>query len=183
MRFAYFVATADERYVSDLTESIASMRKNVRRCARCFALSEKIVSGLCPVCSDPARDRSMLLVIEKDADRDRFMQSKTYSGTYFVLGGLAPAIEKDAASHIRLDELAHLVETESEESLREVILALSATPDGERTEALALLRLQKMHDEKSISVSVLGKGLSTGTEIEYSDSDTLSHALKSRTKS
>lgn len=178
MRFAYYLATADESYTRDLMETIAELRKNVRRCTRCFALSENIASGLCPVCSDPLRDKSMLLVVEKDADRDRFIQSRTYKGTYFVLGGLAPAIEKDTASHIRINELARLIETESKTVLKEVILALSATPDGERTEALLFVSLEKIQ----IPVSVLGKGLSTGTEIEYSDSDTLSHALQSRTK-
>ncbi len=180
MRFAYFLATADENYTRELMSEIANLRKSVRRCSRCFALSENIAGGLCPVCTDIKRDTSMILVVEKDADRDRFMQSHTYKGTYFVLGGLAPAIEKDAASHIRLDELARLIEKESKTGLKEVILALSATPDGERTEALVLVKLEAA--AKGITISVLGKGLSTGTEIEYSDADTLSHALKSRTK-
>lgn len=181
MRFAYFLATADESYVRDLAATMAELRKNVRRCSRCFALSENITNGLCPVCADPKRDTSMLLIIEKDADRDRFMQSKTYSGTYFILGGLAPAIEKDTASHIRIEELARLVTAESKGKLTEVILALSATPDGDRTEALVLARLEKI-EQSSITISILGKGLSTGTEIEYSDADTLLHALRSRTK-
>ena len=181
MRFAYFLATAEESYVRELIENIASIRKNVRRCSRCFALSENISSGLCPVCADTTRDKSLLLVVEKDADRDRFMQSKTYSGHYFVLGGLAPAIEKDAHQHIRLEELSKLVDSNSKENLREVILALSATPDGDRTEALIIIQLSKTKFDKNILVSVLGKGLSTGTEIEYSDAETLSSALKSRT--
>lgn len=183
MRFAYFLATADESYTRDLLEVIAALRKNVRRCTRCFALSENITAGKCPVCNDPARDRSTLLVVEKDADRDRFIQSKTYSGTYFILGGLAPAIEKDTASHIRLEELSRLIETEAKESLHEVILALSATPDGERTENLTRTRLERIQETGDVTLTVLGKGLSTGTEIEYSDADTLSHALKSRTQS
>jgi recombination protein RecR len=181
MRFAYFIATADESYVKDLSESIASIRKNVRRCTQCFALSENISGGLCPVCADPARDTSMLLVVEKDADRDRFMHSKTYSGNYFILGGLAPAIEKDAHRHIRLEELSRLADSSFKNGLKEIILALSATPDGDRTEALIRLQLEKIKSEKNIVVSVLGKGLSTGTEIEYSDAETLSSALRSRT--
>lgn len=181
MRFAYFLATADDAYVRNLTEEILALRKNVRRCTRCFALSEKIIEGLCPVCTDPAKDKSMVLIVEKDADRDRFIQSRTYSGTYFVLGGLAPAIEKDANQHIRLNELLKLVEIESQKNLKEVILALSATPDGDRTEALILANLETVAKDKNISLSMLGKGLSTGTEIEYSDAETLSSALKSRT--
>lgn len=180
MRFAYFLATADDQYVRDLSETLAVLRKNVRRCERCFALSENIQNSLCPVCNDPTRDKSMVLVVEKDADRDRFIQSRTYSGTYFILGGLAPAIEKDASSHIRLEELAQLIEKESNENLKEVILALSATPDGDRTEALVISRIHKI-PSMPVTVSMLGKGLSTGTEIEYSDADTLGNALRSRT--
>jgi recombination protein RecR len=181
MRFAYFLATADDMYIRDLSETLAALRKNVRRCSRCYALSENIQNGLCPVCNDPTRDKAMVLIIEKDADRDRFIMSKTYGGTYFILGGLAPAIEKDAAAHIRLDELARLIENESKDKLKEVILALSATPDGDRTEALVLTRIEKIPNI-SVTVSMLGKGLSTGTEIEYSDADTLSNALRSRTQ-
>lgn len=180
MRFAYFLATADDAYVRDLSETLATLRRNVRRCARCFALSENIQNALCPICNDSTRDKSMLLIVEKDADRDRFIQSRTYSGTYFILGGLAPAIEKDTASHIRLEELARLIEKESIENLKEVILALSATPDGDRTEALVAARVHKIPNT-TVTISMLGKGLSTGTEIEYSDADTLGNALRSRT--
>lgn len=181
MRFAYFIATSDERYVRDLTDAITDARKNVRRCSRCFALSEKISSGICSLCSDITTDKSTLLVVEKDADRERFINSKTYHGTYFVLGGLAPAIEKEVSAHIRTSELLNLIEKESKSELKEVILALSATPDGDRTEALILVLIQNNPNTNVITVSELGKGLSTGTEIEYSDSDTLSHALSSRT--
>ncbi len=180
MRFAYFVATADESYVRSLTEAISAMRKEVRRCARCYALSEKIVDGKCSLCLNPDTDTSILLVIEKDADRERFVKARTHTGTYFVLGGLAPAIEKDAHAHIRIKELHALAEREmSSAGLSEVVLALSATPDGERTEAILLNTLRSLQ-EKGLVVSVLGKGLSTGTEIEYSDKETLTHALRSR---
>ena len=181
MRFAYFLATADEAYIRELTDAVSTLRKNVRRCTRCYALSEDITLGKCPVCSSPKADTSTVLIIEKDADRDRFIQSKTYNGTYFVLGGLAPAIEKDIASHIRTEELARLIEIENKDNLREVILALSATPDGYRTEQLITYRLERCTLTQPITISVLGKGLSTGTEIEYSDKETLSHALQSRT--
>ena len=179
MRFAYFLATADEGYTRALMETIADLKANVKRCTRCFALSEKIINGKCGVCSDPKANKNQLLVIEKDADRERFIKSKTYNGSYFVLGGLAPAIEKDVASHIRTTQLLELVSKEIPTGLSEIILALSATPDGERTNALLKVAFSKQYGE-NIKISVLGKGLSTGTEIEYSDADTLSNALQSR---
>ncbi|MEI6316412.1 MAG: toprim domain-containing protein [bacterium] len=179
MRFAYFLATADRGYIDTLTETIEALKMNVKRCGRCFALSEKIVNGMCIVCADPKTNKEQLLVIEKDADRERFIKSRTYNGTYFVLGGLAPAIEKDFASHIRTRELLTLISKEMNQGLSEVILALSATPDGERTNALLKVELGKI-SEDTLKVSILGKGLSTGTEIEYSDADTLLNALQSR---
>ena len=179
MRFAYFLATADQGYTQTLIETIQSLKLNVKRCTRCFALSEKIVNGICGVCADTKANKNQLLIIEKDADRERFIKSKTYSGTYFVLGGLAPAIETDIASHIRTNQVLDLVSKEIEFGLNEIILALSATPDGERTNALLKVQLGKKFEDK-IKVTVLGKGLSTGTEIEYSDADTLSNALQSR---
>lgn len=183
MRFAYFLATADEGYVRSLTDSIQMLRASVRRCFRCFALSERVVGGICLVCSDPKADPSMMLVVEKDADRDRFLKARTYDGTYFVLGGLAPAIEREVDTHIRINELRTLAQTEAEtKGLKEIILALSATPDGERTEALLMNTLRGLSQAKGIRISILGKGLSTGTEIEYSDKETLANALRSRTQ-
>lgn len=179
MRFAYFLATADRGYTQTLIETIESLKLNIKRCSRCFALSEKIINGKCAICSDPKANKNQLLLIEKDADRERFIKSKTYTGTYFVLGGLAPAIENDVSSHIRTKELLDLVSSEISLGLNEIILALSATPDGERTNALLKVQLNKKFEDK-IKITVLGKGLSTGTEIEYSDADTLSNALQSR---
>lgn len=169
MRFAYFLATANPSYVKELTESIELLRKNVRRCARCYALSEDMNEGLCTECKNT--DTSMLLVVEKDADKERFVQSKTYKGSYFVLGGLVPMIEKEIEKYMRLNELVSLV---NKENPQEVILALSATPDGERTMEILKEKI------KGPTVSVLGRGLSTGTEIEYSDGATLLSALESR---
>ncbi len=179
MRFAYFLATADEGYTKNLIETIKDLKANVKRCSRCFALSEKIVNEKCAICNDPKTNKNQLLVVEKDADRERFVKSRTYTGTYFVLGGLAPAIENDVASYIRTNQLISLVSKEVNQGLNEIILALSATPDGERTNALLKVTLNNATEEK-IKITVLGKGLSTGTEIEYSDADTLSNALQSR---
>ena len=177
MRFAYFLASADRGYVQNLIETIQTLQREVKRCSRCFALAERVVNGKCIVCNEPKADKSQILIIEKDADRDRFIRSRTYNGTYFVLGGLAPAIEKEVGLHIRTTELMNLIKNESTQ-LKEIILALSATPDGERTNALLKVEFQKNSFPQN--VSVLGKGLSTGTEIEYSDADTLANALQSR---
>lgn len=183
MRFAYFVTVANEEYVEELIKTIELAKKSVKKCTRCFALSENLVSGFCKYCIEGSSDKSTILIVEKDADRERFIQSKSYKGTYFVLGGLAPAIENDARSHIRINELLSLVKNESKNNLKEIIFALSATADGIRTEMLLKLELEKTLGNSPITLSFLGRGLSTGTEIEYSDSDTLKYALSSRTTS
>ncbi len=178
MRIAYFLASADERYVHDFLEGITELRKNVKRCTYCFALAEQVTAGLCGVCRDTVRDRGVLLIVEKDADRDRFIASRVYQGMYFILGGLAPAVEKDIASHIRLHELLERIEKDT--AIQEIILALSLTPDGQRTEDILDQEIRSKTN-RTITISRLGKGLSTGTEIEYSDTATLSSALSTRT--
>lgn len=182
MRFAYFLTVSDAEYVSDLIKTIENAKKSVKKCSRCFGLSENIQDGLCHNCLDPKCDRSILLVVEKDSDKERFIQSKSYKGTYFVLGGLAPMVEKDAKSHIRINELISLISREQNQGLSEIILALSATADGLRTEILLKIELEKHFSNMPLKISFLGRGLSTGTEIEYSDADTLRNALKSRTQ-
>ena len=74
MRFAYFLATADEGYTRTLIETVQDLKLNVKRCTRCFALSEKIVNGKCGICNDIKANKTQLLIIEKDADRERFIK-------------------------------------------------------------------------------------------------------------
>lgn len=176
MRFAYFIANARSAYIDDLKKGIDGVRNSVTRCNFCYALTEDILNGKCRICRDTERDQSLLLVVEKEADRERIITSGVYKGMYFVLGGLLPAIETNK-SYMRTEELSKRIQTDT--NIQEIILALSATPDGERTTHYLQTQLKPQGGDKKISL--LGRGLSTGTEIEYSDPSTIESALKGRT--
>jgi recombination protein RecR len=105
-------------------------------------------------------------------------KSRFYHGKYFILGGLVPIVEKNTKSRVRIEELKQKIEKEKE--LKEIILAFSISPQGDHTDTYVRTELRDFVEKHNIKISSLGKGLSTGTELEYSDNDTLKNALKNR---
>src|SRR3989339_182547 len=97
---------------------------------------------------------------------------------YFILGGLVPIVEKNTSSRVRINELIKKIK--NEKNLKEIILAFSLNPQGNHTDFYVRNQLKSTIEPLSIKISSLGKGLSTGTELEYSDNDTLKNALKNR---
>ena len=118
------------------------------------------------------------MVIEKDSDLESVKKSRVYTGKYFVLGGLVPIVEKSTKSRVRIEELKNKIS--KSEGLKEVILAFSLSPQGDHTDSYVREQIKNIADKMGIKISSLGKGLSTGTELEYSDNDTLKNALKNR---
>lgn len=127
----------------------------------------------------------MLLVVEKDADFENIRKSGNYQGLFFLLGGSLPILEKNPSQKVRARELFDRVQnaaknTEKTGELKEVILAMNATPEGENTTLYILKILEPLVQKYNFKLSTLGRGLSTGTELEYSDVETFKSALESR---
>lgn len=123
----------------------------------------------------------MLLVVEKDVDFENMHKAGIWNGFYFILGGTIPLLEKEPAKRIRAKELFYTVQDRAKnDGLREVVLAMNATSEGENTAVYLQKILESLAEKYSITVTSLGRGLSTGTELEYSDKDTLKDALESR---
>jgi recombination protein RecR len=121
------------------------------------------------------------LIIEKDADYENIKKNKNYSGMYFILGGLVPIVTKETPNFVRIKELISTVENRAKkDKLSEVIIALSLNPQGEHTDMYLRERMSKFVDKYKFKIVSLGRGLSTGTELEYSDSETIKNALKNR---
>jgi len=120
----------------------------------------------------------MLMVVAKDVDLDNIEKTKSYNGFYFILGGLVPILEKNPEQKVRINELLKAIEKRND--LKEIILALSASPNGDNTAEYLKRILSPIAEKKGIKISLLGRGISTGLELEYSDSDTLKHALTNR---
>ena len=179
-RFVYFLLTQDPYFVDALAHEIAELKKTITQCSGCFRFYPRVGTGtLCNVCIDDAGSAT-LLVVEKDTDFESVRRSGSYAGRYFILGGTIPVLERDPASKIRIRELLSRIESSAVDGLSEVILALSANPEGDFTRDYVLKALSPLAEQLGISITTLGRGLSTGTELEYSDGDTLRHALKNR---
>ena len=174
-RFVYYLlsATAGER--TKLGELIDSLGKDVRQCSECLRFYNGSAAVICNYCSDKTRDDTLLMLVEKDQDLAAVERAGTYRGRYFVLGGVLTLSGKGV---IREKELLKTVEKRLKQGLKEFVLALSATSEGEHTTDRVRELLIPYRDH--LKISELGRGLATGSELEYSDAETLRAALTNR---
>ncbi|MAZ67650.1 recombination protein RecR [bacterium] len=177
-RFVFFLLRQDAGYRNTLTRAIQDIAANIRQCSLCLRYAQlQAKEPICDICANSGRSKSELMIVEKDTDVEQMEKSGAYSGQYFVLGDTLSLTGKK--SFIREKELASYLKKHGDE-LEEIILALSATPDGEYTTEHLALKLEEGTSIKNAKVTVLGRGLSTGSELEYADTRTLEHALKNR---
>lgn len=175
-RFVYHLLTTPIAEREKLARLILSLDTQVQQCKECRCFSP-CTSGLCRYCSEPTRDDTVLMIIEKDQDLAAIERAGTYHGRYFVLGGVLTLSGKGT---IREKELLKLVEARRARGLIEIVLALSATSEGEHTADHVREILVPYRDH--IKLSRLGRGLATGSELEYSDAETLRAALSNRSE-
>ena len=135
---------------------------------------------LCDICANPNIDESTIMVVEKDSDLESVRKSKVYHGKYFILGELVPIVEKNTKRKVRINELIERIKISSKKGLKEIILAFSLSPQGDHTDFYIKNKIKNLTESLNIKISSLGRGLSTGTELEYSDNDTIKNALKNR---
>ena len=180
-RFVQYLLVASPALRQDLSEQIRMLGTQTTQCKKCYrwfskgdALKSPAAKALplCPICADEHRDKQLLFVVEKDADIDNVERSG-YKGLYFVLGGIIPLASEEPEKHIRLRELIARAQTEKPQ---EIILGLSATTEGDHTRQILAEKLQKTNSK----ISSLGRGLSTGSELEYADPETIAQALGNR---
>ncbi|MEK7060421.1 MAG: toprim domain-containing protein [Patescibacteria group bacterium] len=174
-RFVYYLLSAPAGERAKLAELIISLGKEVKQCPDCLRYFNGTSANICNYCTDKTRDDSLLMLVEKDQDLSAVERAGTYKGRYFVLGGVLTLSGKGA---IREKELLKIVEKRLKQNLKEIVLALSATSEGEHTTDRMRELLAPYRD--SIKISELGRGLATGSELEYSDAETLRAALQNR---
>ena len=173
-RFVYFLAGESKAYVDNLAKLILEVKSGMKQCESCYRYfeSKNIEIDLCPVCSGASRDSSVIMVVEKDVDLENIERTGNFRGKYFVLGGLL-SLAGNGTAEVRLKQLFEKVQKEKP---AEIILATSATVEGENTN----LYIERILEPLKVKITRLGRGLSTGAELEYSDSDTIENALKNR---
>ena len=182
-RFVQYLLVISPAVRKEIAEQIRALGTQTAQCKKCYRWFPKSQQGStlnspgvkvepwCDICADIHREKSILFVVEKDADIDNVERSN-YKGLYFVLGGIIPLAAEEPEKHIRMRELLKRTETEKP---AEIILGLSATPEGDHTREILA------ENRRGLSkISSLGRGLSTGSELEYADPDTIGQALANR---
>ncbi len=171
LRLAMHILKMETQCADSLASSIARFRHDIRYCKSCNNLSD---SEICPICSDMRRDRSTICVVEQVQDLMSIENTGQYKGLYHVLGGVISPMQGIGPSDLKIDLLADKLLTGE---VREVIIAISTSVEGETTLFYLLNRLKAFPDVK---VSTIARGIGFGDELEYVDELTITHALRNR---
>lgn len=181
-RFVYFLLTRNKNYIKEFTNLINELQNEIIICSECFQYytKGKQATPLCEICSGKNRDDHVLMIVARDIDLENIEKSHSFNGKYFVLGGTVPILDKNPEQRIHLRELLLTVENKIKSGLKEIILGFSINPESEYTADFVIQALTPLVTKYGLKISHLGRGLSTGTELEYSDADTIKNALKNR---
>ena len=172
LRLVLHLLRQEEEDVTLLTDAISKMKKEVKRCKVCHNISD---SEVCPICSDPRRDSSMICVVENIQDVMAVENTQQFNGSYHVLGGVISPMDGIGPADLEIDSL---VERVSEGDVKEVILALSSTMEGDTTNFYIF---RKLAPYKDVKISIIARGISVGDELEYTDEVTLGRSILNRT--
>ena len=164
----------DESELRELGQAIVNLKKEIRFCKECFNVSE---NGSCHICSDPKRDTAKLLVLEKVTDLDSVERTGLYKGLYHVLGGSINPLDGATPETLKFRELERRVDELSNNKELELIIATNPSTTGETT---ALYIKDLFQDKNGVVLTRLGRGLASGSNLEYADELTLRNALEYR---
>ncbi|MFK7768942.1 MAG: recombination mediator RecR [Mariniblastus sp.] len=170
-RLAYHILRVPESEAYALSDSIRTVRENVRYCDICFNLAE---SEMCNICRDPGRDQKLLCIVQQPRDLMALEQSGTYRGLYHVLLGRIAPLENIGPDQLTIDQLVGRV---AQGGFSEVIMATNPTVEGDGT-ALHISNL--LADYKDVSLSRLARGITTGSILEYTNKEILADAIAGR---
>lgn len=173
-RFVQFLLRSSPSVRRALVEAVQSLGGSVRQCSQCMCFSSSDAK-LCSMCSNRERDPKFLAVVASDTDIAALERGGTYRGYYFVLGGTV-SLASEKSNGLRIKQL--IASIPARPGLAEVILAFPANPEGDATAIQVREKLQQ--EEPSLKITSLGRGLSTGSELEYADPETIKSALESR---
>jgi len=174
-RYAYYLFRSSPMVSSTIADSLANLHDGVKSCPVTFALidSDQEVS---PFYSDISRDKTTIIVVEQPLDIYSIEATKSYHGTYHVLGGVISPIDGITADELHIKELVHRVD---QDAVAEVIVATNPSVEGESTALLIQKILSEKHPE--LKITRLARGLPLGVDLTYADQITLSAALTGRT--
>lgn len=174
LRLALYLLRQEEEDTQALAEALVELRTKTQYCKECHNIAD---APVCAICSSPRRDRSLICVVENPQDVIAIENTAQYQGLYHVLGGVISPIEGVGPAELRLDSLVQRVAGATDPAVKEVILALSPTMEGDTTSFYITRKLQAY----GTRVSTIARGVPVGGELEYTDEITLGRSIISRT--
>jgi recombination protein RecR len=172
MRLALHLLKADESQTVDLASALVNLRTKTKWCKACHYISE---TELCEICSGMRRDKSLICVVEDSRNVIAIEETSQYQGLYHVLGGIISPMAGIGPDELQVDSL---VERASSAEVREVIMAISPTMEGDTT----VFYLSKKLRDCDVKISSIARGVPLGGELEYADSLTLGRSILTRTE-
>ena len=172
LRLVLWMLRQEDAEVEQFAETIVRLKQEIKYCHICHNISD---SDTCPICSDLRRDAQTICVVENVQDVMAIENTMQYKGLYHVLGGVISPMDGMGPSDIEIDSLVSRV---AEGNVKEVILALSPTMEGDTTNFYIYRKLAPYGDVK---ISIIARGVSVGNELEYTDEITLGRSIQNRT--
>jgi recombination protein RecR len=166
-RVAFHLLTVDERDVKRLAEAMIALKEKIRTCQICGGISD---DDVCSICSDPAREKSIICVVEKQKDALTIEKTGAFKGRYHVLGGVLSPLDGISPDDLNIKRL---VERCTEDHVKELLVAVNPTIEGDAT----TLYLAKVVKPLHVRMKRIARGLPVGADIEYADSATIARSI------
>jgi len=172
LRMALYLLKQDEDRTQSLADSLVNLRTKTQYCKVCHNIAD---APVCSICQNPQRDRSIVCVVETTTDLIAIENTSQYRGLYHVLGGVISPLEGISPSDLTLDGLLQRI-NDKESEVKEILLALSATMEGDTTAFFITKKLKPL----DIKITVIARGVPIGSELEYTDEITLGRSIVGR---
>ncbi len=170
LRLALHLLNSEDLETEQLADSLLKMKHNIMLCERCYNISD---TKVCSICSNPRRDENTLCVVADMRDVLAIERTASYNGLYHVLGGVISPIEGISPNDLKITQL---VQRTQKEDIKEIILALPATIEGDTTNFYIFRQLKDFEGK----ISVISKGIAVGDALEYVDEVTLGRSIQNR---
>jgi len=171
LRLVLHLLKEEPESTQNLSSSLLKLRANIKYCINCHNVSD---SDLCSICTNPNRDNSVICIVEEIPDVMAIENTNHYQGLYHVLGGVISPIDGIGPSELNIESLLERIE--KNDLTKEIILALSATMQGDTT----AFYLSKKIKDREIKISTIARGIAIGGELEYTDEVTLGRSIATR---
>lgn len=158
--------------VEAFADAVLHVRKDIKYCSVCHNISD---DDVCPICADARRDRSTICVVENVQDVMAIENTQQYNGLYHVLGGVISPMDGVGPGDLQIESLVQRVK--DNDDVKEIILALSSTMEGDTTNFYIHRQLAPLH----VKVTMIARGISVGNDLEYTDEVTLGRSIVNRT--